>query len=199
MSNFTKGIFEENPVFRLVLGMCPTLAVTSSAENGMGMGLASTFVLTGSSLIISMLRKVIPPKIRIPVFLVVIATFVTITDLCMAAYLPDLHRSLGIFIPLIVVNCIVIGRAEAFAFKSPVLPSLVDALGMGCGFTAALTLLGSVRETLGNGTIFNIPLFGSQFEPAIMMILPPGAFLTLGLLLGYFNYVSLKKKERRAC
>lgn len=191
---FMNGIIKENPVFRLVLGLCPTLAVTSSAENGVGMGIATTAVLLGSNIIISLLRKIIPGKIRIPVFIVVIASFVTIVDMIMNAYLPALHKALGIFIPLIVVNCIILGRAESFAYKNGLWASLIDAISMGIGFTIALFILGSIREILGNGTLFGVSLFGPKFKPAIMMILPPGAFLTLGLLIGLFNYISSNKK-----
>ncbi|MDD2714449.1 MAG: electron transport complex subunit E [Candidatus Wallbacteria bacterium] len=195
MSNpLSRGIFEDNPTFRLVLGMCPTLAVTTSAVNALGMGAATTFVLIGSNLIISLLRGVIPDKVRIPIFIVVISTFVTVVDLIMAAYTPDLHKALGIFIPLIVVNCIIIARAEVFAYKYGPGPSLLDALGMGIGFTLALLLLGSVREILGNGTIFGILLFGPRFEPALMMILPPGGFLTMALSLWLFNRISRKSE-----
>jgi len=187
VSEFTKGFIRENPLFRLVLGMCPALAVTTMAINGVAMGLAATAVLVGSNLVISLLRRFIPTQVRIPVFIVVIASFVTIIDLVMAGYFFELHKVLGLFIPLIVVNCIILGRAEAFASRNPILLSLADGLGMGLGFTLALTILGSVREILGNGTIFGIPIFSSGFEPAIIMLLPPGAFLALGLLLGLMN------------
>jgi electron transport complex protein RnfE len=188
-----RGIFRENPVFRLVLGICPTLAVTTSLANALGMGLAAACVLLGSNIAISLLRGIIPAKIRIPAFIVVISTFVTIIDLLMAAFLPDLHSALGIFIPLIVVNCIIMGRAEAFASKAPVGPSVVDALAMGIGFTLALALIGSVRELLGNGTLLGFSVPGLDSMPAIIMILPPGAFLTMGLLLGLFNYIAQKR------
>jgi electron transport complex protein RnfE len=194
-NQFMRGIFEENPTFRLVLGMCPTLAVTSSATNGVGMGLATTVVLLGSNILISLLRKIIPAKIRIPIFIVIIASFVTIVDLCMNAYTPALHKSLGIFIPLIVVNCIILGRAEAYAFKNGMFGSILDALGMGVGFTLSLTLLGSIREILGNGSVFCHSLMGASFQPAIMMVLPPGAFLTLGLLMALMNHISNKNKR----
>jgi electron transport complex protein RnfE len=186
-TEFTKGFIRENPLFRLVLGMCPALAVTTMAINGVAMGLAVTAVLVGSNLVISILRRFIPSQVRIPVFIVVIASFVTIIDLVMAGYFFELHKVLGLFIPLIVVNCIILGRAEAFASRNPILLSLADGLGMGLGFTLALTILGSVREILGNGTIFGISIFSSGFEPAIIMLLPPGAFLALGLLLGLMN------------
>ncbi len=184
---FWKGIASENPVFRLVLGMCPTLAVTTEAVNGIGMGLATTFVLLCSNAVVSLIRPVIPSKVRIPAYIVVIATFVTVVDLVMNAYAHDLHKALGVFIPLIVVNCIILGRAEAFASRNPLLPSLADGLGMGLGFTLSLTLLGSVREVLGNGTWFGLPVLGASYQPLIVMILPPGAFITLGVLLAAMN------------
>jgi len=194
-NQFTRGIFEENPTFKLILGMCPTLAVTTSAINGVGMGLATTVVLLGSNILISLLRKIIPAKIRIPIFIVIIASFVTIVDLCMNAYTPSLHKSLGIFIPLIVVNCIILGRAEAYAFKNGFFGSILDALGMGIGFTLSLTSIGLIRELFGNGSIFGHAVMGSSFEPAIMMVLPPGAFLTLGLMMALINHISNKKKR----
>ncbi|MFZ7120528.1 MAG: RnfABCDGE type electron transport complex subunit E [Eubacteriaceae bacterium] len=184
------GIIPENPIFRLLLGMCPTLAVTTAAFNGLGMGLATTAVLIGSNVVISLLKNVIPSKIRIPAFIVVIASFVTIVGMVLKAYIPALDKSLGLFIPLIVVNCIILARAESFASKNAVLDSLADGLGMGLGFTLALTILGSVREILGAGSIFGLTLFPAGFEPALIMILPPGAFLTLGLLLGLLNKVT---------
>jgi len=194
-NQFTRGIFEENPTFKLILGMCPTLAVTTSAINGVGMGIATTVVLLGSNILISLLRKIIPEKIRIPIFIVIIASFVTIVDLCMNAYTPELHKSLGIFIPLIVVNCIILGRAEAYAFKNGVFGSILDALGMGVGFTLSLTSIGIIREILGNGSIFGHSIMGSGFKPAIMMVLPPGAFLTLGLMMAIITYISNKNKR----
>jgi electron transport complex protein RnfE len=188
-----RGIFKENPVFRLVLGICPTLAVTTSLANALGMGLAAAFVLLGSNVAISLLRGVIPAKVRIPAFIVIISTFVTIIDLMMAAFLPNLHSALGIFIPLIVVNCIIMGRAEAFASKAPVGPAIIDALGMGIGFTLALALIGSVRELFGNGTLLGFSVPGLDAMPAIILILPPGAFLIMGLLLGLFNFIAQKR------
>ncbi len=187
ISEFTKGLVKENPLLRLVLGLCPALAVTTMAINGVAMGLAATAVLVGSNLVISVLRRFIPNQVRIPVFIVIIASFVTIIDMVMAGYFYELHQVLGLFIPLIVVNCIILGRAEAFASRHPVLLSLADGLGMGLGFTLALIILGSVREILGNGTIFGVSIFASGFEPALIMLLPPGAFLALGLLLGLMN------------
>ncbi|RKY70631.1 MAG: electron transport complex subunit RsxE [Candidatus Latescibacterota bacterium] len=185
--DFSKGFISQNPVFRLVLGMCPTLAVTTAAINGVAMGLATTAVLVSSNLIISLLRRLIPHQVRIPIFIVIIASFVTAVDRIMAGYFPELHKVLGIFIPLIVVNCIILGRAEAFASKNPVLNSVLDGMGMGLGFTLSLTILGSVREILGNGTIFGVKALGEGFKPAVMMLMPPGAFLALGLLAGLVN------------
>jgi len=185
---FNKGIIKQNPVLRLVLGMCPTLAVTTAAINGVAMGCAVIFVLLGSNIVVSLIRKVTPAKVRIPVFIVVIAAFVTTVDMLMAGFFADLHKVLGIFIPLIVVNCIILGRAEAFASRKSVFSSILDALGMGIGFTLALTVLGSIREILGNGTIFGFNLLGSLgYQKFIIMLLPPGAFIALGLLMGLMN------------
>ncbi|MCK5738802.1 electron transport complex subunit E [bacterium] len=195
IKEFTKGLYTQNPVFRLALGLCPTLAVSNSVENALGMGLATTFVLICSNSIVSLIRKGVPKKIRIPIYIVVIATFVTVVDLSMAAFLPDLHKSLGIFVPLIVVNCIILGRAEAFAGKNGVFLSMLDGLGMGLGFTFALSLLGLVRELLGDGKILGMPVFSSSFEPVLIFILPPGAFLTLGLFLAFFNWIDTKTKS----
>jgi len=185
MQNFTKGFFKENPILVLVLGTCPTLATTSSALNGMGMGLATTFVLIGSNVVISLLSNLIPDKVRIPAFIVVIASFVTIVDLVMQAYVPSLYATLGIFIPLIVVNCIVLGRAEAYASKNSVFSSLIDGIGMGLGFTMALGILGSFREIVGSGAIF-----GHKFmkgDGILVFILAPGAFIALGYLIALVN------------
>jgi electron transport complex protein RnfE len=190
---FTKGFWRENPIFRLVLGMCPTLAVTTAAINGIGMGLATTFVLVCSNVVISLLRKLIPPRVRIPSYIVVIASFVTIVDLVMAGFFFQLHKTLGLFIPLIVVNCIILGRAEAFASKHPLMDSVADGLGMGLGFTLSLLVLGSIREVLGNGTIFNVPAFGPGYFPFLVMILPPGAFITLGFLLALMNQLAAQR------
>jgi len=187
---FTCGIMKENPVFRLVLGMCPMLAVTTEAKNGLGMGAATMVVLLGSNLVVSLLRNVIPARVRIPVFIVIIASFVTIVDMLLNAYAYELHQSLGLFIPLIVVNCVILGRAEAFASKNTLFNSMLDALGMGVGFTLALLVLGSVREILGSGALFGVSLFGTGYQPFLLMILPPGAFLALGLLLGIMNQVT---------
>jgi electron transport complex protein RnfE len=186
-TEFTKGIWRENAVFKLLLGMCPTLAVTTSAENGLGMGLATTFVLVCSNIAISLLRKVIPSKVRIPCFIVVIASFVTVVQLTMEAFAYDMYKALGIFIPLIVVNCVILGRAEAFASKESVVPSVVDGLGMGLGFTLSLFILGSVREIFGSGSVLGVTIFGAGYVPFLIMILPPGAFVALGLLLAGKN------------
>lgn len=194
---FMNGILNENPVFRLVLGVCPTLAVTTSAMNGLGMGLAATFVLFGSNLVISLLRNFIPDKVRIPAFVVVICTFVTLVDMIMHAFLPALYESLGIFIPLIVVNCIILARAEAFASKNTVLASAVDGIGMGVGFTLSLILIGSIRELIGNGSIFDISLLGASYEPMLLLVLAPGAFITFGLVLGSINAITDKMQRRK--
>ena len=186
------GIWKENPIFRLVLGICSVLAVTSQAKNGIGMGLAATFVLVCSNMVIAAVRKIIPAKVRIACFIVIIATFVTIVDLIMEAYFFELHKALGIFIPLIVVNCIILGRAEAFASKRPILNSMMDGIGMGIGYTLALLVLGSIRELLGNGSIFGVVLLGSRYVPFLLAILPPGAFIALGLLLGLMNKINTK-------
>jgi electron transport complex protein RnfE len=188
-TNFTKGFIKENPVFVLLLGLCPTLAVTSSAINGMGMGLATTFVLVCSNLVVTMVKSFIPDKVRIPAFIVIIASFVTIVELVMQAFTPALFETLGIFIPLIVVNCLVLGRAEGFASKQGFLSSLVDGLGMGLGFTFALTLLGAVREMLGNGSIFDVKF--TTGDAILIFILQPGAFIVLGYLIALIN--KLKK------
>ncbi len=190
---FVNGIVEENAVLKLMLGLCPVLAVSITILNGVGMGLATTFVLLGSNLTISIIRRWVPKEIRIPVFIIVIATFVTITDLIMAAYFPPLHKALGIFIPLIVVNCIVMGRAEAFASRQSTVWSIVDAIGIGAGFILTLFILSGIRELLGNGTILGYPVVPSNFEPALIMILPPGAFFTIGLMISIFNTIFKKK------
>ncbi len=192
---FINGVLNENPRFRLVLGMCPTLALTTAAINGIGMGLATTFVLVGSNLAISLLKNFIPSKVRIPAYVVIIATFVTIVDMIMQAFVPALYESLGIYIPLIVVNCIILARAESFASKNSLLPSIIDGLGMGAGFTVALLLLGSIREILGSGSWFGIPVVSEGFSPAVIMILPPGGFITLGLVLGLLNKLTGKTEQ----
>jgi len=184
---FSKGLWEELPPFRLVLGLCPTLAVTKSVENGLGMGIATTFVLVCSNLLVSMLRNVIPAKIRIACYIIIIATFVTVVELLMQAYAYPLYLELGIFIPLIVVNCIVLGRAEAFASKNTPVYSVADGLGIGVGFTLSLGALGAVREVLGEGTFYGMQVFGSSFEPFTFMVEAPGAFVCLGLMLCLIN------------
>lgn len=189
---FTKGLWKENPIFRLVLGMCPTLAVTTAAVNGIAMGVATTFVLVCSNLVVSLIRNLIPARVRLPAFIVIIASFVTIVDLVMAGFFFQLHKTLGVFIPLIVVNCVILGRAEAFASKNPILRSLADGLGMGIGFTLSLLVLGSIREVLGNGTLFSSPLMGESFLPLLVMVLPPGAFIALGFLLAAMNRIGQK-------
>lgn len=188
------GIIDENPTFMQLLGMCPTLAVTTSLSNGIGMGLSVTFVLTLSNILVSLLRKIIPQKIRIAAYVVIIATFVTIVDLILKAYIPSLSKSLGLFIPLIVVNCIILARAEAFASKNGVFKAAADGIGMGLGFTIALSVISAIREILGNGTILGFPV--GITSPATIMLLPPGGFLTLGILLGLINVVKSKKGER---
>lgn len=190
-TNFTKGFIKENPVFVLLLGMCPALATSISAINGLGMGLATTFVLVMANVVISLVKNVIPAKVRIPSFIVIIASFVTIVDLSMAAFLPALHVQLGIFIPLIVVNCIVLGRAEAFASKNTVGSSFIDGLGMGLGFSFALTLLGAVREILGSGKVFGFTLYSGTYG-MLVFILAPGAFIALGYLIAIMNRIANK-------
>lgn len=197
-SIFLNGVITENPTFRLVLGACPTLAVTTSAINGIGMGAAATFVLIGSNVVVSLLRKFIPNNVRIPAFIVIICTFVTMVQLFMQAYLPSLYESLGIFIPLIVVNCIILARAEAFASKNPVLASAVDGLGMGVGFTLALTLIGMIRELIGSGTLFGFRIMGASYEPMLLFVLASGGFLTFGILLGVINAITARlQKDKR--
>jgi electron transport complex protein RnfE len=197
---FTKGLWDIIPPFRLVLGLCPTLAVTTSAENGMGMGLATTFVLVCSNLLVSLLRKIIPSKVRIAAYIVIIASFVVIVELMMQAYVFPLYQALGIFIPLIVVNCIILGRAEAFAGKNGPVASIADGLGVGLGFTISLTVLGAFREVLGNGTIWGANILWESFEPFTFMVRAPGAFVALGVMLALINFISLKldEKKRRA-
>ena len=189
------GIVKENPVFVLMLGMCPTLAVTTSAINGLGMGLSSLVVLAISNLVISLLRKIIPDEVRLPAFIVVVASFVTVVELLMEAYLTDLYSALGIYIPLIVVNCIILGRAEAYASKNPPLLSLFDGIGMGLGFTIGLTIIGAIRELLGNGSIFGISIPG--YEPMAFFIRAPGAFLVLAVLIAIMNAVGIKNRANK--
>ena len=189
MKVFMNGLLNENPTFRLLLGMCPTLAVSTAAGNGLGMGLSTTFVLVFANLAISMLRNIIPEKVRIPSFVVVIATFVTIIDLMIKAFVPSLSSSLGIYIPLIVVNCIIFARAESFAFKNPPVPSIFDGLGMGLGFTCSLTLLSSVREIIGSGTWFGMQIMPASYKPMAIIVSPSGGFLTLGILILIVNAI----------
>ncbi len=196
-SVFFNGIITENPTFRLVLGMCPTLAVSTAAINGIGMGAAATFVLIGSNVVISLLRNFIPDKVRIPAFIVVICTFVTIVQMLMQAFMHSLYESLGMFIPLIVVNCIILARAEAFASKNGVLASAVDGLGMGLGFTLAITLISCIRELIGNGTIFGLNVLGAGYNPMLIMIMPAGGFLTLGIILGIINALTARTEHKR--
>lgn len=191
------GLFGENPIFRLVLGTCPTIATSTSASNGLGMGLAVTFVLMGSNLVISLLRNFIPNKVRIPAFIVIIATFVTIIQLLIQGFVPALNDSLGLFIPLIVVNCIILARAESFASKNKPLPSVVDGLGMGLGFTGALVIISSIREILGSGTIFGMALFGESFQPVLMMSQAPGGFIVFGLVLAVVNTIDAHNRKKK--
>lgn len=188
-----KGLWKENPVFVQLLGICPTLAITNSAINGLSMGIAVTFVLVCSGIVVSSFRKLIPPEVRIAIFTIVIATFVTIADLFFKANFPDISKALGPYIPLIVVNCIILGRQEAFTSKNPPLASIADTLGMGIGFTMALIILGSIRELLGSGSVFGYQVLGDYFRPWVIMILPSGAFLTLGVLIAIVNCFSPRK------
>ena len=189
------GIVKENPVFVLMLGMCPTLAVTTSAINGVGMGLSSLVVLAISNLVISLLRKIIPDEVRLPAFIVVVASFVTVVELLMEAYMQSLYGALGIYIPLIVVNCIILGRAEAYASKNPPLPSLFDGIGMGLGFTIGLTIIGAIRELLGNGSVFGVSIPG--YEPMAFFVRAPGAFLVLAVLIAIMNAVGIKNRANK--
>ncbi len=190
--NFLKGIIKENPVFVMLLGMCPTLGVTSSALNGLGMGVATLFVLLMSNIVVSLIKKQIPSKVRIPAFIIVIASFVTIVEMVLEAFIPFLYEQLGIFIPLIVVNCLILGRAEAFASKHNLFSSIIDALGMGLGFVIALTVLGATREILGNGSVFEVKFVSEDANTFILFILPPGAFIALAYLAAIFNKITLK-------
>lgn len=192
---FKKGLWQDIAPFRLVLGLCPTLAVTNSGVNGLSMGLATLFVLFTSNILISFVRRTIASQVRIPAYVVIIATLVTVADMFLAAVFPDISKSLGPYIPLIVVNCIILGRAEGFAQKNPVLPTAADALGIGVGFTLSLTLMGVIREVLGFGSVFNVQLLGAWFEPWIVMILPAGAFLVLGSLIALVNWISSRKSK----
>ena len=196
-SVFMNGIITENPTLRLVLGTCPTIASTTSAVNAVGMGAAATFVLVGSNVVISLLRNIIPDKVRIPAFIAVICTFVTIAQMLMQAFFDELYQSLGVFIPLIVVNCIILARAEAFASKNGVLASAVDGIGMGCGFTLAITVIAIIREIIGNGTVFGINIFGAGYEPMLLMILAPGGFLVFGGVLAISNLITERVKAKK--
>jgi electron transport complex protein RnfE len=193
-----KGLWQENPVFVQLLGLCPALAVTNSAINGLAMGGATTFVLVGSSILVSLFRNLIPKQVRITSFIITIATFVTVVDFSLQALLPQIHKELGAFIALIVVNCLILGRQEAFASKNSFRFAVGDAVGMALGFTVALVLLGGIREILGNGSLFGVSLFGEAFEPWVIMILPPGGFLTLGVLLIIFAQVQKNRLRRQA-
>lgn len=195
---FKNGVIEENPTFVQLLGMCPTLAVTTSVSNSIGMGLSATFVLMCSNFVISLVRKVIPNKIRIAAYVVIIATFVSIIEMLLKAYLPALSESLGMFVPLIVVNCIILARAESFAAKNAPIPSALDGISMGLGFTGALTIIGAVRELLGNGTLLGFSVFGASYNPALIFILPPGAFLVLGTIIAVINIITDKKNTKEA-
>lgn len=197
-SVFLNGIINENPTFRLVLGVCPTLAVTTSAINAVGMGAAVIFVLVFSNAIISLLRNFIPDKVRIPAFIAVICTFVTMVEMIMNAFLPSIAQSLGMFIPLIVVNCIILARAEAFASKNSVVYSIADGFGMGLGFTLAVTIIAIIREVLGAGTIFGVSVLGAGFQPMLLMLLAPGGFITFGIVLGVVNLITRKKTKKKA-
>jgi electron transport complex protein RnfE len=194
---FTKGMGSEIPIFRMVLGLCPTLAVTTSLVNGVGMGFAVLFVLVFSNIFISLIRNATPAKIRIPIYIVVIATFVSVTDMVMAAYTPALSKALGIFVPLIVVNCILLGRAEAFAGKYSVVRSTLDGLGMGIGYMGVLIVISSIREIMGDGKLWGFPIMGQAFDPALIMILPAGGFFVLGLLLAGIKMWDLRVEEKK--
>lgn len=194
---FIKGLWEENPIFRQLLGMCPTLAVTNAMVNGLAMGLATSFVLIFSSFVVSSIKKLIPSQVRIATYIVIIASFVTIADRFLAAFFPPLSKNLGPYVPLIVVNCIILGRQEAFSSKNSVGRSVIDALGMSVGFILALLILSAIREILGSGTFFGLQIMGPWFKPWIIMILPPGAFITLGFLIGLFLLIEYKAKKRR--
>ena len=189
--DFNQGIIKENPVLRLMIGLCPTLAVSNNATNALGMSIAVAFVLIGSNLVIALIRKITPDEIRIPIFLIIISTFVTICDYVMQAYSPVLYQALGVFVPLIVVNCIILGRAEAFAYKNPVLNSVLDGVGMSLGYALALVTIGVIREILGAGSLFGFPLFDERIA-ATIMILPPGAFITIGCIMAFLNKMENK-------
>ena len=194
LKTFIKGLWKENPVLRQLLGMCPTLAVTTSSLNGMAMGLATTFAVVSSGIVVSLIRNIIPAQVRIPVFTVIIATFVTLVDMLLKAYFPDISMALGPYVPLIVVNCIILGRHESFASKNPVFSSITDTLGMGIGFTWLLILLGSIREIFGAGSIFGVAVMPAFFRTWVVMVLPAGAFITLGMLAALYNLINTKRR-----
>ena len=196
MGYFTNGLIKENPVLRLVLGTCPTLAVTTAAINGIGMGLAATMVLICSNIVISLLRNIIPDKVRIPAYITIIAGFVSVVQMLVKAFLPDIDKALGIYLPLIVVNCIILARAEMFASKNSVIPSILDGLGMGIGFTAVLTLMGAIRELLGAGTIFSLPVTANFISPMVVFLLPPGGFFVFGMLVALSNALAKKAGKK---
>jgi len=194
VKDFTNGLWAENPIIRLVIGMCPTLAVTNTASNGLAMGLATSFVLVMSEIVISIIKKLIPANVRIPSYILIIATFVTFTDYFLKAFFPGIAASLSIFILLIVVNCLILGRQEAFASKNPTHRAIADGLGMGIGFTWVLTLLGIIREVFGMGSVFGLQVLGDWYRPMVIMVLPAGAFITLGILVGIMNQISREGK-----
>lgn len=194
----TKGLIKENPILVIMLGLCATLACSTSATDALGMGIAFSFVMLGSNVVVAMIRKMVPSQVRIPVYITVISTFVTIVDYTLKAYFPALSQSLGVFVPLIVVNCIVMGRAEAFSSKNPVMASLMDGIGMGIGFTLIITIIGAVREILGNGTVFSSQIMPSAYQPIIILILPPGAFLVIGFLIALHRKVMLTFYKQQA-
>jgi electron transport complex protein RnfE len=196
LKTFTNGLLNENPTLRLMLGTCPTLAVTTAAINGIGMGIAATIVLVCSNLVISLLRNVIPDKVRIPAFITIIAGFVSVVQMLVKAFAPAIDKSLGIFLPLIVVNCIILARAEMFASKNPVLPSVLDGLGMGIGFTATLTAMGAIRELLGAGTLFSLPITSNFIDPMVLFLLPPGGFFVFGMLVAASNALAKKQGKK---
>ena len=196
-SIFVNGLFESNPIFRLALSLCPALAVTSSVYNAFGMGMCVLFVITANNMSVSLTRRFINSKVRVPVYITSIATIVTVVQLALEAYFPRLYQELGIYLALIVVFAIILARAEVFAAKNSIIPSMFDGLGMGMGFAGAMVLIGSIREVIGNGTFMDIPLFGPHYAPALIMILPAGGFITIGLLIGFFNHITAVRKEAR--
>lgn len=197
IKEFVKGLWEEHPIFVMLIGLCPTLAVTTSARNGLFMGIATTFVIVCSNILVSLMRKIIPDEVRLPSYIIIVATFVTIVDLALNAYYPDIYNVLGIFIPLIVVNCIVLGRAEAFASRNGVIASAFDGLGMGVGFTWGLILIASIRELLANGSIFGYQLLGDGFQPILIFGKAPGAFIVMGFIIALVNYLNISAKRKK--